>query len=212
MSSKIFPSALLLFLLTTLNHATWASSCDTSLNRSPWVIDHFKPSPQGQYRGDSVVKRHLTPEMLRLEKGSSSTISGDLDYTLRHIPNHPIALDLASRLELALTITPERYPNERMVKSADCYFKTALNFTPSQPYVHYIYAIHFHRYKAYEQAAEAYKTANRLGLNNAEFMYNYGLTLFELARYAEARQLADSAKALNYPFEALDKKLMAKGF
>jgi tetratricopeptide (TPR) repeat protein len=209
---KIIPYVFLMSVLATISNQGYANDCDTSLERSPWVVDHFKLTSQGQSRSDAVLRRHLTPEMLRLERGNTGTISADLDYTLRHIPNHPIALDLASRLELALANTPERYPNERMVKSADCYFKTALNFTPSQSYVHYIYAIHFHRSKAYVQAAEAYQTAYRFGLNNAEFMYNYGLTLFELARYAEARQLADSAKALNYPFKALDKKLLSKGF
>ena len=55
------------------------------------------------YRSDKdklkiVEQVHLTPEVINLVKGSSSTIGSDLDYTLRAFPNHHVALNAMIRL------------------------------------------------------------------------------------------------------------------
>ncbi len=188
------------------------ASCDTNLASRVGPRDYFDQKHHSTGRIDIVEKNHLTPEMLRLEKGNTSTISADLHYTLNVIPNHPAALDLASRLDKAMRSFPERYQQEVMQRSVSCYFKRAFLYTPSQPYLHYIFAIHLHRNQAYEQAAEAYARSQQFGFQNAEFSYNYGLTLFELKRYTEAREMVNLAMQQNYPFEALHKKLLDKGY
>ncbi|MGP9801184.1 hypothetical protein [Rheinheimera sp. NSM] len=186
--------------------------CDLNLASRVGPRDYFDQQHHKAGRIGIVERIHLTPEMLRLEKGNTASISDDLNYTLTVIPNHPAALDLASRLDRAIRDYPDRYRRETMKRTVDCYFQRAFRYTPSQPYLHYIFAIHLHRNQIYEKAADAYTQAQRLGLNNAELAYNFGLTLFELKRYDEARKMADNAKALNYPFDALQQKLAQKGF
>lgn len=203
----------LLLQATFFNNALQASEfCDPNLASRVGPRDYFDDKHHKAGRIGIVERIHLTPEMLRLEKGNTASISDDLNYTLTVIPNHPAGLDLASRLDRAIKDFPERYRREKLTRTVDCYFQRAFWFTPSQPYLHYIFAIHLHRNQAYQQAAEAYSQAQRLGLNNAELAYNYGLTLFELKRYDEARKMADNAKALNYPFDGLQQKLAKKGF
>ena len=49
------------------------------------------------YNLDVVESYHFTPPVEALIRGSSGTIGGDLDYTLRAFPNHDRALNATIR-------------------------------------------------------------------------------------------------------------------
>lgn len=160
-----------------------------------------------------VEVRHLTPEMLQLVKGSTALqIRADLDYTLRAVPNHPAALDLASRFE------DRRRDSKIFAKaqnplylSANCYFKRAIMFTPNNSAVWMLYAMHAHRQGRLSLALERYRRAETLNLDSAVFHYNFGLTLLEVNDLEGARKHAERAAELGYPLEGLKKRLTDLG-
>jgi tetratricopeptide (TPR) repeat protein len=215
-------SILTIALLTTL--PAWADKrCEMNLANGygPW--DYYNPkshvptssTPMGPVR--RVTNVHLKPQMLRLTGRATGTISGDLDYTLRAIPNHPLGLDLASRLELRLATTAAKQLNsffsyEKMVRNAECYFRRALSLNNRTAETYFIYGIHLHRNKKYQEAAVAYEKALSLKDTNIEANYNYGLTLVKLERYSEAEIQAVKAYSKGYPLSGLKNLLTKKGF
>lgn len=157
--------------------------------------------------------RHLTQSMLQLKRGSTSRhIKGDLDYTLRAVPNHPLALDLASRFEERRRESKTFAQQQReLTLSANCYFKRALMLTPRNATVWMLYGLHAHREGRYETAVERYRNAEDLGMESAVFHYNFGLSLLELGNLEEARLRAERALAMGYPLPGLRDRLANLG-
>lgn len=214
----------LLFIVAPQSFANIPLECDpnpfSTSGVGPWDYYDKKnyiatgANPMGRIR--RVTNVHLTKAMLRLTGKATGTISSDLDYTLRAIPNHPQALDLASRFEQKLSLKStekdQLFRNERMARSAECYFKRAINLTPNQPRVYHIYGIHLHRMKKYAKAVEIYSTAEKLGLEDVEFQYNYALSLVKEEQYEKAETLARKAYQQGYPLPGLKNLLQEKGY
>lgn len=198
------------------------SQCNTDLaNGRIGPYDYFDPrnsqptgaAPQGNIK--RVTNVHLTKSMIRLQHGNTTSISGDLDYTLRAIPNHPDGLDLVSRLEKKLNSPSAKFDKklkgERLPKTADCYFRRALLLAPNRPVTHSIYGIHLHRNNKYEDAKKAYSRAIELGSQNPEVHYNLGLTLYHLKEFAAAEDQAKIAYQKGYPLPGLRDFLRQEG-
>ncbi|MEH6813786.1 MAG: hypothetical protein V7677_14725 [Motiliproteus sp.] len=197
-----------------------SNSCDLSLRNGfgPW--DYYSPlssAPTGA-NPSGAIKRvtnvHLTPNMLAMKSGNTShSISPDLSYTLRAIPNHPQALDLASRIAYAKLHygSLPKWQRENPPLTVECYLQRALKVNPSAPLTYMIYGIHNHRMGNYEDALKNYLDASALGFDSAELKYNMGLTYFELKQYQQAYDSAKVAYANGYPFPGLRNKLMANG-
>lgn len=85
-----------------------------------------------------VEGAHFPPAVESLRQGHRSQyVGGDIDYTLRAIPNHPRALQAMVRLgkkERKAQPAGARYPTE-------CYFDRALRFAPDDPWPKILYAI-----------------------------------------------------------------------
>mgnify|MGYP005839628563 CR=1 FL=1 len=209
-------------LLLLLLHPGSAYGCDLDLSNGVGPWDYYDPinsvpsgaNPMGNIK--RVTNVHLTPGMLKLEKRASGTFSGDIDYTLRAIPNHPAGLDLASRLEKRLShASAEHIPlfkYEKPARSAECYFQRAIALAPNRSYTYVVYGIHLHRFGKYQEASTAYTRALALGSDTIETNYNYGLSLVKSGRFAEAEQQAKIAYQGGFPLPGLRNLLQQQGY
>lgn len=147
---------------------------------------------------------HFTPEVEALIKGTSSTLPGDLDYTLRAFPNHHRALYAVARYWLR----PDS-PKDTAYRTAECYLERALAFRPDDGMVHMIYGIFLHEQGKLPKALNAYNEAVALVPNSAEAHYNLGLLYIDLHDNPSARAEAIKAYQLGYPLQGLRNKLEA---
>lgn len=156
-----------------------------------------------------VEMAHFTPSVEGLSKGNTGAIGGDLDYTLRAIPNHPRALLTMSRYVTRLK--SDRFPGSRY--TADCYFDRAMRMAPDDPMPHVIYASYLRSRQKPAEAMRELDQAETLRGNPSSFDldYNLGLLYFDLGEYDKATVAAKRAYALGAPLPALKAKLKAKG-
>jgi tetratricopeptide (TPR) repeat protein len=158
-----------------------------------------------QSKVDLVVRHHFTPEVAALIRGSTAKLPGDINYTLRHIPNHYGALDSMARWQLQNPGESDRY------LTVDCYFERAFAFRPKDARLYVLYGTYLHRAKRLDQALTAYSHAEELGLDSPELYYNRGLLEFERDNYETAATYAAKAYAGGYPLPALRDKLAKAG-
>ncbi|SIS47715.1 tetratricopeptide repeat protein [Neptunomonas antarctica] len=212
---------IVLIAVNTLAVATDTSAaCSLDLKNGYGPFDFYDSNsnlptgadPMGKIR--RVTNVHLSKKMLLLTGRATGTISGDLDYTLRAIPNHPEGLNLASRLEARLRSPTKSslFLYEKMKRSANCYFERAIKFAPyAETYV--IYGIHLHRNNKFQEAKEAYLKAIELGQKNyANTHYNLALTLVKLEEYPLSEKHAKIAYKLGYPLKGLKRQLNKHGY
>src|SRR5207248_1557456 len=85
-----------------------------------------------------VEDHHFTPEVELLRSGVSSAIGGDIDYTLRAIPNHPRAL-------MAMVRLGQRDKTSRPKGAhftVECYIDRAIRYQPDDMNVREIRGIY----------------------------------------------------------------------
>jgi len=183
-------------------------NCDLSFSGA---TDFYEPSRDREAKINVVVNRHLTKEMLQLKRGSTGTIAADIDYTLGRIPNHPQALELASRLKSAVDsgLKPK---TEKLRRGIECYFTRAATLNSQIGETHYIWGLHLQRAGDISAAYEKYRKAQALGEDSAEFYYNFGLLHFADNKYKEAKEMANKAYSMGFPLQGLRRKLKSKGF
>jgi len=154
-----------------------------------------------------VEKFHFTSVVESLAHGSTSeSAMGDIDYTLRAIPNHHRALNAMARFDIEKGGIPPQW------HSAQCWFDRATYFRSEDGDVWLIYANWLARKQKNDDALEAYTRAKQLLPSNAEVDYNLGLLYFKMGDYQKALASAKTAYAGNYPLEGLKRKLAGKGY
>lgn len=216
--SKIIKALFSLVIIAIINTTAFAA-CNLSLENGYGPFDYYDPKshigtgadPMGKIK--RVTNVHLSPKMLLLTGRATGPIAADLDYTLRAIPNHPDALNLASRLEIRLrsAIKTPLLRAEKMKQSADCYFQRAFKLaTYSETYV--LQGVHLHRNKKYQEAKNAYLKAIDMGHKSASTHYNFGLTLAKLEEYPLSEKHAKIAYKLGYPLKGLKRQLREVGY
>ena len=156
-----------------------------------------------------VEGAHFTPTVEGLKRGKSSSLGGDIDYTLRAIPNHPRALMAMSRLGM-------RLKTERPVgntHSIECYFERAIRFVPDDPMPHLLYAIYLKDRKRIADANQELANAEKLrgDVSNYDFDYNLGLVYFDVGNYEKSALHAKRAYELGASLPGLKKKLESVG-
>lgn len=157
-----------------------------------------------------VEVRHFTPDVRNLRAGSSGSIMGDLDYTLRAFPNHHLALMSVSRYSRMAEYEKDGFFKGRPY-SAECYLQRAERFAPQDANVQLIYAIHLHQSQQLKAAAKRYQTALKLSPNNVEAHYNYGLLLVDTKDFKNAKHHANTAYGRGYPLPGLRNRLKQAG-
>lgn len=147
---------------------------------------------------------HFTPEVEQLIRGSSAKMPMDIDFTLRHHPNHYRALWAMARWQRT-----NRIPTEFVGRALpiDCYFERAFAFRPEDPQLRVLYAMNLHALGRLSEAEVEYGKAERLGAATAEYYYSRGLLELDLGHVAKAQEYADKAYALGYPLPGLKNKL-----
>ena len=152
-----------------------------------------------------VEKFHFTSQVETLVRGSSGTLGGDLDYTLRASPNHHRALIALIRLS-ERTRLPQPAGLPRQV---ECYFERALRFRRDDNVARMLYA----RYLAvFKREAEAIQQVDRVvqaAGDRALTHYNAGLIYVELKAYDKALAQAHEARRLGYGATGLQEQLAA---
>jgi tetratricopeptide (TPR) repeat protein len=154
-----------------------------------------------------VEVNHFTSDVENGIKGISSSIGGDLDYTLRAIPNHHRALTtlvtLAQR-DRSVQIQGMHYPVE-------CWFDRALRFTPDDGSVYAIYGSYLFALGKTAKATALFKQGAAIDPDNATINYNLGLAYLKQRDYQQARVYAKKAYAGGFPLPGLKNKLAQAG-
>lgn len=159
-----------------------------------------------------VENFHFNSDVEMLVDGMTGPLPTDIHYTLKHFPNHYRALHSMAKWHLQ---NPNPDDEEcdclRWLLPAECYFTRAITFRPRDPMLYYILGIYLHQSGELDRSFEAYSDAAKLGLNAAEFHYNFGLLLVDQGNYELAREYAKRAYTNGVPFPGLRNKLQRVG-
>lgn len=165
------------------------------------VADRQKISIVEQYHFDAGV------ESLTKAKTSTSGFGGDLDYTLRAIPNHHRAL--MTLRNLAARDKTDKPRGSRY--TVDCWFRRAERFAPDDVMVKTIYGLYLAQAKQTKAAREKLEQARSMNSSDPNVHYNLGLVYLDLGEYALARESARNAYAAGFPLPGLREKLKRAG-
>lgn len=162
---------------------------------------------QGQNR-KVVEDYHFTPRVESLVSGTTGSLGGDIDYTLRAFPNHHRAL--ISMMNLGVRMKTPTPPGAQF--SVDCYFWRALQFRPDDTIVRTIYAKHLASSGRKPEAIRQLETVV-LGTRESAFsQYNAGLVYFEMGEFDRALLQAHRALSLGFDRQGgLRQQLQAAG-
>lgn len=174
-----------------------------------------KPGQYGPYdyrkhpeKAPLVERFHFTPKVEALTGGASSTsIGGDIDYTLRAFPNHPRALYAMTRFS-QLRGGASRVPGATF--PVECYFDRALRMAPDDAQVRALYADYLLRNKRSDEARAQLEAAEELELT-PQIEYNLGLAWKALGENEKALTFAKRAYAGGIQFPALREQLVRAG-
>jgi hypothetical protein len=152
----------------------------------------------------AIVERfHFTPDVEALKHGQSSTLGGDLDYTLRASPNHHRAL--MAMANLVFKLNKDKPPGAHYTLS--CYFDRAIRFAPNDDKVYMINGMYLARSGKKQEALKQLKTAESLAKDDPNIQYNLGLVYFDLKDYPNARLHARRAYESGFTLPGLRKAL-----
>ena len=159
-----------------------------------------------------VEKYHFTRDVEMLVSGETSSIIGDIDYTLRAFPNHHKALYALSRYTIMMEGKKKEYrAGGQHFYSAECYFDRAIRFKPDDGYVRYLYALFLHKKRKYKEALTQYDIALKYLPELTELHYNVGLLYFDMGKMDKAQKHAILAYEGGYPLPWLRDELKKKG-
>lgn len=153
----------------------------------------------------TVNSNHYFPAIERMRHGEySQRVMADLDFTLRHWPNHLPALEALIRYDLAGGKVYEFEP-------AFCYFERARAWVPDDPGVLLHEGYYFWKKKDIARAIEAYEAALTVDPKSADAHYSLGLMYCETRQYDKALVHAHAAYDAGYPLPGLKHKLQQAG-
>lgn len=150
-----------------------------------------------------VETYHFTIDVATLTHGASSTLAGDLDYTLRAFPNHHRALQSLADLGI----------REKSTKIADmhysvpCYFSRAINYTPTDGLVNALYAYYLSNFNQNEMAILEAENGIKKNPKVSKIYYLAALTYHKAGNQQKSYEYALMAKKLGSTIEGLDRLL-----
>jgi tetratricopeptide (TPR) repeat protein len=154
-----------------------------------------------------VENAHFTQEVELLVKGKSSTIGGDIAYTLNALPNHPRALRAAAAYERKLGPVAVK----EMGFSTKCWFDRAISFRSNDANARIVIAAEFIRRKQIAEATEHVRVAEKFADRGPLTVYNLGLLNFEIGDYDRALSYAKEAQGMGVDLPGLRQKLEKVG-
>lgn len=172
--------------------------------------DHRKDAYKADSGGGTitiVTGAHFDAGVEALIKGMRTTLGGDIDYTLRALPNYHRALVAVMRLgEREKTDKPAN-----MSQTVDCYFKRAVAFAPDDAIVRMIYSTYLLKRNRIDEASLQLDTATTHAKDNGFTHYNLGLHYFDLKNFDKALSQAHRAMELGWDHTVLKDQLVAAG-
>jgi tetratricopeptide (TPR) repeat protein len=153
---------------------------------------------------------HFTSDVESLRRGTTARLpGGDLDYTLRAIPNHHRALMALSRYSVQRK--SPRPPG--MSWTIDCYFDRAMRWAPDDAFPPLLFGLHLLRTGRHDDARVQLERAEALGkeLQDANLYYNLGLGYLDLKDHDKALHFAKRAYAAGFPLLGLRQRLEKEG-
>jgi len=159
-----------------------------------------------------VTGAHFTPDVARLKKSKTGSIVGDIDYTLRALPNYHPALYSLIQLYFQDPKRYKRWYRSKKVPPPECYLKRAIRYKSSEYETYSLYGFYLHKRKKYKLAEKQYLEGFKKNRRSTEARYNYALMLIELKRYEDARKQAKLAYKYGYPLQGLKRKLKKLGY
>jgi tetratricopeptide (TPR) repeat protein len=198
--------ALLTLASVGADAAAPASPCsplNTAASSNSTLYDYLDPASAEKLA--IVEANHFNQDVRSLTSGQTNiSVAVDLDFILRAIPNHYAALSAMGRYYLTRGLSAAE---KTKVESAECYFRRAITFRPSDPNLHVAFGVFLHQSKRLADARAEYQMAEELGFESAELHYNLGLLWFDLGDIEKSRQYADRAYSRGYPLRGLRNKL-----
>lgn len=153
-----------------------------------------------------VENAHFTPSVETLQKGNTSSLGGDLHYTLNVFPNHARALYAMTRLGERLKTN--RPPGAQYL--IECYYDRAVRYAPDDALVRVLYAIYLIDHKRPREARPHLEQAEQ-GADDPQVAYNLGLAYFDLEEYDKALVYAKKARQMGIALTGLQKQLERAG-
>lgn len=154
-----------------------------------------------------VTDHHFPPQVQALIRGGASTLGGDIDYTLRAIPNHPQAL--LSMMRYGERVKLPQVPGARY--TVECYFVRALTFRPDDTTVRMLYARLLNGKGRRKEGLDQLALARQHAGDNGFTHFNIGLFYLELGDPVAAREQALRARQLGFTRPELVDRLRAAG-
>jgi len=170
----------------------------------PWDFTN----PGHSRRLPIVINAPVTAKVEQLIAGENGTLLGDIDYTLRAIPNYHRALNAIGKY---YRLHPPTAESGVPYYTADCYFQRAIYFQPADTVSRMLYGMHLHLSGKHEQAEKIYLTAVAMSSNYAELHYNLGLLYVDMKNLEKAAEHAKIAYGLQYPLKGLESKIVKAG-
>jgi predicted Zn-dependent protease len=158
-------------------------------------------------RLEIVEGAHFTSDVETLRAGATSSVAGDIDYTLRASPNHHRALN--AMVNLSVRVQKAKPPGAHY--TVDCYFERAFRFAPDDGLVRLIYGVYLSRINRNREAIKVFEDAKKYEANNANVYYNLGLAYLDVKDYPNALENAQTAYRLGAPLPGLRARLKAAG-
>jgi tetratricopeptide (TPR) repeat protein len=172
------------------------------------VVDYRTRDSTAQLRWNiqDIKLAHYDPAVKRMQRGEySHSVMADLDFLLRHWPNHLPGLEALTQYDLGGGKVYGFAP-------AYCYFKRAREFAPDDAGVLLHEGYYFWKKKNKVRAIETYETALAVDPSSVDAHYNLGLLYFESGEYDKAVVHARAAYDAGYPLPGLKRKLQQAGY
>lgn len=179
-----------------------------NLDNAYGPYDYRKSAGELAFNLKLVESAHFTADVENGVKGKSSTLAGDLDYTLRAFPNHPAALNTVIRVaarDRKSVYLPQGY------RPVECYFDRAVRFAPDDAATHTLYGSFLLSMGREAEALPKYQTAVQLDPDNPSTNYNLGLVYYKIKDMVNANKYAQIAYALEFPLPGLKNLLVQAG-
>lgn len=152
-----------------------------------------------------VEAYHFNSMVEQLVRGTTGSIGGDLDYTLRAYPNHHRALSAMSRY--GEKVKSDFVPGATY--SVECYFIRAVNHRPDDPTVRMLFAIYLKGQHRQPDALKQLAYAETIAGDSGYTHFNIGLVYMDLGDTDSALRQAHRALALGFTRPELKDRLVA---
>jgi hypothetical protein len=154
-----------------------------------------------------VESTHFTPGVEALIRGNTSSVGGDLTYTLAVFPNHHRAL----MAMVALGVKEKTDKPQGSRYSVECWFSRAIAWRPDDNIVRMIYANYLAKAKRVNEAEQQLSIAASQAGDNAFTHNNIGLLYFDMKNYEKALIHAHKAYELGLGVPTLRDQLKSIG-